>query len=103
MREGDLEAALSERRAVIRLAKYNLDAYLRYLDDLDLAMGVYRSRGDAEAAKNCARQMTAVPGMLSAAEAETSALGRRIRDLPALDLPPEYRQRITRASAGAAG
>ena len=103
MREGNLEAALSERRAVIRLAKYNLDAYLRYLDDLDLAMGVYRSHGDADAVKNCARQMTAVPGMLSAAEAETTALGRRIRDLPALDLPPEYRQRITRASAGAAG
>ena len=76
--------------AAIRLCRYNLAEYLDYFDILRYARERYLQRGDTDSADTCLSLITEIPKMLEIVDAQTSRLGRIIRDKPDLTLPPPY-------------
>ena len=51
---------------------------------------LYRQSGDAASADRCLTLILEIPAMLETADAQTSRLGRMIKDQPELTLPPPY-------------
>ncbi len=96
--QGDMLSMIEHKQEAMRLAKYDLDEYLDYLDLLIYARQLYSGSGDSESASLCTALMQAVPEKLREAEAGTSSLGWRIRDLPDLELPASYRQILEKSS-----
>lgn len=82
MREQKLEA--------IRLARYYKSEYLDYFDMLIYSYYIYQQNGDPASTDRCLALIQEIPAMLEAAEAQTSKLGRMIKDQPDLTLPPPY-------------
>ena len=88
---GDVQSMILYEERAIALAKYDRDSYLDYLDMLLAGIDLYRSAGDADSAEYCRQRALAVPERMEAVTAGTSALGRRITDLPDMTLPEPYR------------
>ncbi len=92
--QGRFNAAVQEKEEAIRLAKYTREEYLDYFDMLEEAYEIYAAAGEEISASFCLEKMKTIPGMLQAADAGTSRLGRMIRDLPQLDFPADYQARL---------
>ena len=88
--EGDFGTMIEEKRKAISLAKYDLSTYLDYFDMLSVGVRLYAEADDADSAEYCRQCLLQIPEMLQDALDGTSALGRRIADRPALELPAEY-------------
>ena len=80
----------SHKQEAIRLSRYSLAEYLDYFDLLRYARDLYLQSGDTDGADRCLSLISEIPAMLETADAQTSRLGRMIKDQPELTLPPPY-------------
>ena len=87
---GNFSGMIAHKQEAIRLSRYNLTEYLDYFDILRYARERYLQRGDPDSADSCLSLIIEIPGMLETVDAQTSRLGRIIRDKPDLRLPPPY-------------
>ena len=87
---GNLSGMCSHKQEAIRLSRYSLAEYLDYFDLLRYARDLYLQSGDTDGADRCLSLISEIPAMLETADAQTSRLGRMIRDRPDLTLPPPY-------------
>lgn len=87
---GDMGAMIDCKRNAIALSRYDLSEYLDYADMLVSAEQLYEAAGDSASAAYCRAELAAIPGMLADVLDGTSALGWKISDQPALDLPAGY-------------
>ena len=87
---GDVVAFVSRKQEAIRLSRYQLQEYLDYFDMLRITYERLLKRNDLAGAARCLEEIRQIPGMLEEVKAQTSPLGWRIRDLPSLELPPDY-------------
>ena len=87
---GNLSGMCSHKQEAIRLSRYSLAEYLDYFDLLRYARDLYLQSGDTDGADRCLSLMAEIPAMLETADAQTSRLGRMIKDQPELALPPPY-------------
>ena len=87
---GNFSGMIAHKQEAIRLSRYNLTEYLDYFDILRYARERYLQRGDPDSADSCLSLIIEIPGMLETVDAQTSRLGRIIRDKPDLTLPPPY-------------
>ena len=87
---GSFSGMYEHKQEAIRLAKYYKTEYLDYFDMLIYSYKIYQQNGDAASANRCLALIQEIPAMLEAAEAQTSKLGRMIKDQPDLTLPPPY-------------
>ena len=87
---GNFSGMIAHKQEAIRLSRYNLTEYLDYFDILRYARERYLQRGDTDSADSCLSLIIEIPGMLETVDAQTSRLGRIIRDKPDLRLPPPY-------------
>ena len=87
---GNLSGMCSHKQEAIRLSRYSLAEYLDYFDLLRYARDLYLQSGDTDSADRCLSLISEIPAMLETADAQTSRLGRMIKDRPDLTLPPPY-------------
>lgn len=87
---GDFGAVIAYKTRAITLARYTLAEYLDYFDMLTVGVELYTQAGDTASADVCRQELLSIPDRLAQVLESTSALGRKISDQPALDLPPEY-------------
>ena len=87
---GNFSGMCNHKQEAIRLSRYNLAEYLDYFDLLRYARDLYLQAGDTVSAEHCLVLIQEIPDMLQAADAQTSHLGRMIKDQPELTLPPSY-------------
>ena len=87
---GDFSGMIAHKQKAIRLSRYNLTEYLDYFDILRYARERYLQHGDTDSADSCLSLIAEIPEMLEIVDAQTSRLGRIIRDKPDLTLPPPY-------------
>ena len=88
------------KQEAIRLSRYNLPEYLDYFDLLRYSYDLYLQNGDDAGANRCLSLITEIPQMLAEVDAQTSRLGRMIKDKPELTLPPSYVTWIEKHSSG---
>ena len=87
---GNFSGMIAHKQEAIRLSRYNLTEYLDYFDILRYARERYLQRGETDSADSCLSLIAEIPEMLETVDAQTSRLGRIIRDKPDLRLPPPY-------------
>ena len=87
---GSFSGMYEHKQESIRLARYHMEEYLDYFDMLIYSYKLYRQSGDAASADRCLTLILEIPAMLETADAQTSRLGRMIKDQPELTLPPPY-------------
>ena len=87
---GNFSGMIAHKQKAIRLSRYNLTEYLDYFDILRYARERYLQHRDPDSADSCLSLIAEIPEMLETVDAQTSRLGRIIRDKPDLTLPPPY-------------
>ena len=97
---GDFSGMCRNKQEAIRLSRYNLPEYLDYFDLLRYFYDFYLQNGDDAGANHCLSLITEIPQMLAEVDAQTSRLGRMIKDKPELTLPSPYVTWIEKHSSG---
>lgn len=87
---GDFSGMCRNKQEAIRLSRYNLTEYLDYFDLLRYTHDLSLQNGDDAGANHCLSLIAEIPQMLAKVDAQTSQLGRMIKDKPNLTLPPPY-------------
>ena len=87
---GNFSGMCTHQQEAIRLSRYTRDRYLRYFDLLRYSRDQFVQSGDTANAALCLSLISEIPGMLEAADAQTSRFGHMIKDQPDLTLPPAY-------------
>lgn len=88
--KGDVEGFIKNKLKAIKLAPYQYEEYLDYLDSLLLSIVEYLKAEDVESAKVCLKRAEEVPEMLEEVKNRTSSLGWKIKDTPQVTLSHEY-------------
>lgn len=88
--DGDIEKYIFYQMKAMRLAPYQTDAYVDYVNSLANACTQYLNNGDKESAKVCLDRIKEVPEILNEVKEKTSDLAWKIKDKPNLTLPEEY-------------
>lgn len=92
--EGDVQTFMKDKLTAIKLAPYQYDEYVDYLDTLLYCADKYLDADDRESARTCIFRAAQIPGLLQEVEKNTSDLGWRINDLPKVKLSHENLSRI---------
>ena len=87
---GEYDRALSFKEKAISLSRYRTSEYVDCFIILRRAYESAFQSGEREKAADYLARLEAVPLQMKAVQDGTSALGWKIRDLPSLELPPEY-------------
>ncbi len=87
---GDIIEMIDKKLEEIELSRYNLNAYLEFIDQLSVAIELYYDANQTESANYCIDLLMQIPIMLEEVEQSTSPLGWMIEDKPNLELPKEY-------------
>lgn len=92
--EGDFDHFIYYQKKAIEARPYDEAFRLHYLTLLDRMVQEYEKAGQLEEAALAYEYMAEVPKELSLLKKRTSKLGFRIKDVPPLTLPEEYRTMI---------
>ena len=87
---GDISEMVYAKRKAISCNKYDIAEYTDYIDKLLDGADRYERAGQHENAQLCIEEAKKVPQYLSDTQGETSALAWKIADVPQLELPQEY-------------
>lgn len=87
--EGDVEQFIEDKLTAIRLAPYQYEEYIDYLEILAYCESMYLQNGSLEDAKICADRASEIPDMLDEVKEKTSRLGWAIVDRPRVTLSQE--------------
>lgn len=88
--QGDYSAVVYAKRKAISCNKYDIEEYTDYIDKLLDGAARYERSGQHENAVLCMAEAQSVPQQLLDLRENTSALAWRIADVPQLELPQEY-------------
>ena len=83
---GDVEAFIRYKLTAIRLAPYQYEEYVDYLNSLVYCVKLYRQADDMESVRFCAERAAEIPHMLEDVKERTSSLGWKINDQPEVTL-----------------
>ena len=92
--EGDVRGFIEDKLEAIRLAPYQYDEYIDYLEILAYCEGQYLENGNTEDARICAERAAEIPEMMDQLREKTSSLAWRIADRPQVTLSYENLQLI---------
>lgn len=87
---GDIKEFINYELKYLKMAPYQQEAYLEYLDYLVTICRQYIDHGEMESARICVKRMLEVKNILSEVADHTSELAWKIDDTPILGLPGEY-------------
>lgn len=87
--EGNIGAFIENKQWAIKLAPYQYEEYVDYLEILAYSEGRYLESGSIEDAKICVQRAVEVPEMLNKVKENTSSIAWKIRDKPQLTLSEE--------------
>ena len=90
----ELVLAIQYQKEAIACDRYNLDIYLSYFDRLYSMMEYCRASGDNSGEALCISELTDIPLLLQAVEADTDPLAWEIEHQPTLELPEEYQEKL---------
>lgn len=96
---GDVGSYISYKEEAIRLAPYQYEEYIEYMDKLYLIFETYMKQNDTASAEICVERMENVFDTLEKVKEKTSDIAWKIRDVPQLTLPYEYEENLDRAKA----
>lgn len=91
---GDISEMVYAKRKAISCNKYDITEYTDYIDKLIDGADRYERAGQHENALLCMEEAKQVPQYLSDTRSRTSALAWKIADVPQLELPQEYIDRL---------
>ncbi len=91
---GKVQEYLGYKEYAIKLAPYDINAYMEYLDALSYCLELYRSSDEDESVEICSKKIGEVPEMLEQLKDKTSWLGWQIDDAPEVELPQKYEKII---------
>ena len=92
--EGDVQTFIKDKLTAIKLAPYQYDEYVDYLDTLLYCADEYLSTNDMESAKTCIFRASQIPKLLEKVEKNTSNISWKINDLPKVKLSHENLSRL---------
>ena len=92
--DGDIESYIKYKLTAIKMAPYQYDEYVDYLDTLLYCADEYLDSDDKESARTCVLRAAQVPELLKEAEEKTSSLGWKIHDIPQVRLSHSESNRI---------
>lgn len=87
--QGDVEAFVRYKLTAIRLAPYQYEEYVDYLNSLAYCAELYKQANDMDSARFCAERAAEIPHMLENVKEGTSRLGWKINDQPEVTLSRE--------------
>lgn len=87
--EGDVQSFIKNKLTAIKMAPYQYDEYIDYLNTLTYCADMYMESGDMKSAKTCVLRLEQIPELLKEVEKKTSALGWKIKDYPRVSLSHE--------------
>lgn len=91
---GDMAEMVQAKRKAISCNKYDIEEYTDYIDKLLDGAARYERSGQHENAALCTEEAQSIPQQLLGLREKTSALAWRISDVPQLELPQEYLDRL---------
>lgn len=91
---GDISEMVYAKRKAMSCNKYDIAEYTDYIDKLLDGAARYERAGQHENALLCMEEAKQVPQYLSDTRSRTSALAWKIADVPQLELPQEYIDRL---------
>ncbi len=91
---GDISEMVYAKRKAMSCNKYDIAEYTDYIDKLLDGADRYERAGQHENALLCMEEAKQVPQYLSDTRSGTSALAWKIADVPQLELPQEYLDRL---------
>lgn len=92
--DGEIDNYIKYKLTAIKMAPYQYDEYVDYLDTLLYCADEYLNSDDKESARTCVLRAAQVPELLKEAEEKTSSLGWRIHDIPQVRLSYGQTSRI---------
>ncbi len=92
--DGEVQEFMKDKLTAIKLAPYQYDEYVDYLDTLLYCADEYLNAEDVESARTCVLRAAQIPELLKEVEKNTSDLGWKIKDLPKVRLSHENLSRI---------
>ena len=87
--QGDVEAFVRYKLTAIRLAPYQYEEDVDYLNSLAYCAELYKQANDMDSARFCAERAAEIPHMLENVKEGTSRLGWKINDQPEVTLSRE--------------
>ena len=84
--KGEIDDFIKYKLTAIKLAPYQYDEYVDYLDTLLYCADEYLEKGELESAKTCVLRAVQIPELLQAVENKTSDLSWKIKDIPQVKL-----------------
>lgn len=97
--EGKVRPFMEDKRNAIRLAPYQMEEYVDYLEVLYYCENLYLENGNIEDARICAAQAAEVPEMVEAVREKTHPLAWKIKDRPDLELDADALQMVQEMQA----
>ena len=91
---GDISEMVYAKRKAISCNKYDITEYTDYIDKLIDGAERYEDTKQHENAQLCIEEAKQIPQYLSDVRNGTSALAWKIADVPQLELPQEYIDRL---------
>ena len=89
MSKGQVENYLRDEETALKLAPYEYDEYVNYLETLSYFTGKYLENNDKQSAQMCVKRAENIPVMLKKVQDKTSKLGWMIKDIPQVTLSYE--------------